>query len=112
MKKTVTRLADGRELIYFDESDDAVHDLVDKRDLPEPPPGRAFATIRSWTTSVSQSAPASARSPSAPIFSRRNAASIAWSAPNVPSEPRRRWAMRDTMAFASATADADPQNTV
>jgi UDPglucose--hexose-1-phosphate uridylyltransferase len=39
MKKTVTRLADGRELIYFDESDNAVHDLVDKRELPEPPPG-------------------------------------------------------------------------
>jgi UDPglucose--hexose-1-phosphate uridylyltransferase len=38
MKKTVTRMADGRELIYFDESDDALHDLVDKRDLPEPPP--------------------------------------------------------------------------
>jgi len=38
MKKTVTRLADGRELIYYDESDEAVHDQVDRRDLPEPPP--------------------------------------------------------------------------
>ncbi len=38
MKKTVTRMADGRELIYFDESDDADRDLVDKRDLPEAPP--------------------------------------------------------------------------
>jgi UDPglucose--hexose-1-phosphate uridylyltransferase len=38
MKKTVTRLADGRELIYYDDSDDALHDLVDKRHLPAPPP--------------------------------------------------------------------------
>ena len=33
MKKTVTRMADGRELIYFDESDDAVRTLHDPRDL-------------------------------------------------------------------------------
>ncbi|MEN3310520.1 MAG: UDPglucose--hexose-phosphate uridylyltransferase [Micromonosporaceae bacterium] len=38
MKKTVTQLADGRELIYFDESDDAVRPLVDKRRLPPPVP--------------------------------------------------------------------------
>jgi UDPglucose--hexose-1-phosphate uridylyltransferase len=38
VKKTVTQLADGRELIYFDEHDDAVRDTVDKRDLPTPPP--------------------------------------------------------------------------
>ena len=38
MKKTVTRMADGRELIYYDESDDARHDAVDRRDLPPPPP--------------------------------------------------------------------------
>jgi UDPglucose--hexose-1-phosphate uridylyltransferase len=38
MKKTVTRMADGRELIYFDESDDALHDAPDRRDLPESPP--------------------------------------------------------------------------
>ncbi|WP_020576942.1 galactose-1-phosphate uridylyltransferase [Actinopolymorpha alba] len=34
MKKTTTRLADGRELIYFDEADDVVRDAVDERDLP------------------------------------------------------------------------------
>ncbi len=33
-KKTSTRLADGRELIYFDESDSAVRELHDSRDLP------------------------------------------------------------------------------
>lgn len=38
MKKTVTQLADGRELIYFDERDDAVRDEVDRRELPPPPP--------------------------------------------------------------------------
>lgn len=35
MKKTVTTMADGRSLIYFDESDDAVRTSVDSRDLPE-----------------------------------------------------------------------------
>ena len=34
MKKTVTRLADGRELIYYDESDSAVRRLEDPRELP------------------------------------------------------------------------------
>jgi UDPglucose--hexose-1-phosphate uridylyltransferase len=34
MKKTHARLADGRELIYFDESDDAVRVVTDPRDLP------------------------------------------------------------------------------
>jgi UDPglucose--hexose-1-phosphate uridylyltransferase len=33
----VTRLSDGRELIYFDERDDAGRELVDRRRLPEPP---------------------------------------------------------------------------
>ncbi|MFJ4847378.1 MULTISPECIES: galactose-1-phosphate uridylyltransferase [unclassified Streptomyces] len=33
MKKTSTRLADGRELIYYDTRDDAVHDAVDRRPL-------------------------------------------------------------------------------
>ncbi|MFI8521504.1 galactose-1-phosphate uridylyltransferase [Streptomyces sp. NPDC085481] len=33
MKKTVRRLADGRELIYFDRHDDAVRDAVDRRPL-------------------------------------------------------------------------------
>jgi UDPglucose--hexose-1-phosphate uridylyltransferase len=34
MKKTVSRLADGRQIIYFDEDDDAIRELVDLRDLP------------------------------------------------------------------------------
>ncbi|MEV0266408.1 galactose-1-phosphate uridylyltransferase [Streptomyces sp. NPDC050617] len=33
MKKTATRLADGRELIYYDARDDAVRDAVDERPL-------------------------------------------------------------------------------
>ncbi len=33
MKKTSTRLADGRELIYYDLADDAVRDAVDRRPL-------------------------------------------------------------------------------
>ncbi|GGR87858.1 galactose-1-phosphate uridylyltransferase [Streptomyces humidus] len=33
MKKTSTRLADGRELIYYDQRDDAVRDAVDRRPL-------------------------------------------------------------------------------
>ncbi|WP_406411050.1 galactose-1-phosphate uridylyltransferase [Streptomyces halstedii] len=33
MKKTVTTLADGRELIYYDRADDTVRDAVDKRPL-------------------------------------------------------------------------------
>jgi UDPglucose--hexose-1-phosphate uridylyltransferase len=35
MKKTHARLADGREIIYFDETDDAARNLVDVRELPE-----------------------------------------------------------------------------
>lgn len=38
MKKTSTQLADGRELIYYDERDDAVRGAADRRDLPPPPP--------------------------------------------------------------------------
>ena len=34
VKKTHARLADGREIVYFDESDDAVRDVSDLRDLP------------------------------------------------------------------------------
>jgi UDPglucose--hexose-1-phosphate uridylyltransferase len=34
VKKTQSHLADGREIIYFDEADDAVRNLVDDRDLP------------------------------------------------------------------------------
>ncbi|GAA2976794.1 galactose-1-phosphate uridylyltransferase [Streptomyces fulvorobeus] len=33
MKKTVTSLADGRELIYYDSADDTVRDAVDRRPL-------------------------------------------------------------------------------
>jgi UDPglucose--hexose-1-phosphate uridylyltransferase len=33
VKKTTTRLADGRELIYYDRRDDAVRDAVDRRPL-------------------------------------------------------------------------------
>lgn len=39
MKKTATRLADGRELLYFDSRDDAVRDTTDHRPLQ--PPGVA-----------------------------------------------------------------------
>ena len=38
MKRTSIQLADGRELIYFDERDDAVRDELDRRDLPTQPP--------------------------------------------------------------------------
>ena len=38
MKRSALRLADGRELIYFDERDDAARTEVDRRDLPPPPP--------------------------------------------------------------------------
>ncbi len=43
MKKTVTRLADGRELIYYDESDFAVRDQPDLRDLPQ---AATLSTVR------------------------------------------------------------------
>ncbi|MEU4210254.1 galactose-1-phosphate uridylyltransferase [Streptomyces sp. NPDC026206] len=36
MKKTATRLADGRELFYYDSRDDAVRDTVDQRPLQRP----------------------------------------------------------------------------
>ncbi|MQA24606.1 MAG: galactose-1-phosphate uridylyltransferase [Micromonosporaceae bacterium] len=38
MKRTLISLADGRDLIYYDESDDSDRSAVDKRDLPPPPP--------------------------------------------------------------------------
>jgi UDPglucose--hexose-1-phosphate uridylyltransferase len=38
MKRTITRMADGRQLIYFDEADDVVRDAVDRRDLPQQSP--------------------------------------------------------------------------
>ncbi len=34
MKRSEIRLADGRQLIYFDERDDAVRQTIDSRDLP------------------------------------------------------------------------------
>jgi UDPglucose--hexose-1-phosphate uridylyltransferase len=37
VRKTQGRLADGREIFYFDEDDDAVRPPVDERRLPEPP---------------------------------------------------------------------------
>lgn len=43
MKKTHARLADGREIIYFDESDDGVRSLTDRRDLS---PFRLRPTVR------------------------------------------------------------------
>jgi UDPglucose--hexose-1-phosphate uridylyltransferase len=36
MKRTVTHLADGRELIYFDEADSTARDALDPRSLPPP----------------------------------------------------------------------------
>ena len=38
MKRTISRMADGRQLIYFDEADDTVRDVPDLRELPAPPP--------------------------------------------------------------------------
>jgi UDPglucose--hexose-1-phosphate uridylyltransferase len=38
VKRSTISLADGRELIYFDESDDRVRAAVDERHLTEPPP--------------------------------------------------------------------------
>jgi UDPglucose--hexose-1-phosphate uridylyltransferase len=43
MKTTHTRLADGREIIYFDESDSAARAMCDSRELP---PFRLQPTIR------------------------------------------------------------------
>ncbi|GAA5080732.1 UDPglucose--hexose-1-phosphate uridylyltransferase [Thermocatellispora tengchongensis] len=37
MKRTITHLADGRELIYFDRRDDADRSAIDQRDLPPRP---------------------------------------------------------------------------
>jgi UDPglucose--hexose-1-phosphate uridylyltransferase len=38
VRRTVRQLADGRELIYFDEGEAAGRDEPDRRDLPPPPP--------------------------------------------------------------------------
>jgi UDPglucose--hexose-1-phosphate uridylyltransferase len=51
MKKTVTQLADGRELIYFDERDDTVRDQPDRRPLGAGPVGaelRYDALVDEW----------------------------------------------------------------
>ncbi len=37
VRRTRIELSDGRELIYFDERDDAVRDQPDRRELPAPP---------------------------------------------------------------------------
>ena len=53
MKRTVTALADGRELIYFDESDAAVRTTVDRRELPAPPSAsemRYDPVLDEWVT--------------------------------------------------------------
>jgi UDPglucose--hexose-1-phosphate uridylyltransferase len=39
VKRSSINLADGRELIYFDEADDRVRAEIDQRHLTEPPPG-------------------------------------------------------------------------
>ncbi len=39
MRKTVTRLADGREIIYYDEGGSTREEVPDLRDLPPAPPG-------------------------------------------------------------------------
>lgn len=46
MKKTSTRLADGRELIYYDRRDDAVRDAADRRPLDPAAPGATTSEIR------------------------------------------------------------------
>ena len=53
MKRTPIRLADGRELIYYDERDDAVRSAVDTRDLPprvSPPQMRYDPTVDDWVS--------------------------------------------------------------
>jgi hypothetical protein len=49
VKRTVTRLADGRELIYFDERDDAVHARSTGATCRHRRPPRNCATTRCWT---------------------------------------------------------------
>jgi UDPglucose--hexose-1-phosphate uridylyltransferase len=51
VKRVSVSLADGRQLIYFDERDDAVRDAVDQRVLPPPPPAsqlRYDALVDEW----------------------------------------------------------------
>ncbi len=56
MKKTTTRLADGRELIYFDENDDADRSAFDERVLPARSGGselRYDAVLDEWVAVAS-----------------------------------------------------------
>jgi UDPglucose--hexose-1-phosphate uridylyltransferase len=56
MKRTVTHLADGRELIYFDRHDDADRSAVDTRTLPPPPQAselRRDRLLGEWVTIAS-----------------------------------------------------------
>lgn len=51
MKRTSTKLADGRELIYFDEQDDVVRNAPDRRELPDRAGGselRYDAVLDEW----------------------------------------------------------------
>jgi UDPglucose--hexose-1-phosphate uridylyltransferase len=53
VRRTVAQLADGREIIYFDDSDDGVRDVPDTRVLPERPPGteaRYDVVLEEWVT--------------------------------------------------------------
>ena len=56
MKKTLARLADGREIIYFDESDDGQREMLDARDLaaaPTIPEIRFDPLLREWVVMAS-----------------------------------------------------------
>jgi UDPglucose--hexose-1-phosphate uridylyltransferase len=56
MQKTSTRLADGRELIYFDEHDGTVRNTTDRRELPERASGsqlRYDAILDEWVAVAS-----------------------------------------------------------
>jgi UDPglucose--hexose-1-phosphate uridylyltransferase len=53
LKRTVSHLCDGRELIYFDESDGVARDCPDRRELPPPPPAseiRYDPILDEWVT--------------------------------------------------------------
>jgi UDPglucose--hexose-1-phosphate uridylyltransferase len=53
VKRTVTCLADGRELIYFDRRDDADRSAPDTRTLPPPPQAselRRDRLLGEWVT--------------------------------------------------------------
>ncbi len=56
MKKTLTTMSDGRELIYFDETDDAVRVLLDPRPLTPSAPSstlRYHAALDEWVVLAS-----------------------------------------------------------